>query len=377
MPARRHHPTMPPSAFPALAECPQYQSNPEVGQAAIRGTRIGATVEQVLTGQPTDEAYSIQELRYKYKEEEEEIAWAVETVRGLYPEGTADLEIEKEVILLDDNFEEVTFGTPDYYKAGHLSDLKTGQRRNYRRQMAVLSVGLMVRDGLSSMRVTLIWSKTREIEAWEWTLEEAAALVWPVVESVRAGGPARVNSYCSWCRKRETCAARVQAVNTLPVGLVESKDLGTFLGTMTPDERGNFLRTIKAARKYLEDADAAIVEWFMADPKAHAMTGYKVGTTFPKRIWENELEAGQKLRAKALEMGRDADQLWDTKLVGVTKVTKILGQAKPVKALVDSLLYTPPGEPAMVEDWGKVPAIAPGQDEPQKATIPKTAKETK
>lgn len=369
MPARRHHPTLPPSAFPALAECPQYKPSGEAGQAAIRGTRIGATVEQVLAGRQTDQAYSVQELRYKYKEEEEEIGWIVETVRALYPDGTADLEIENEITLLDDDFQEVTFGTPDYYKGGHLSDLKTGERRDYRRQMAVLSLGLMVRDGLTRMRVTLIWSKFRDTEAWEWSMEEAAALVWPVVESVRAGGAARVNKYCSWCGKRETCAKRVEAVNTLPVGLIESKDLGSFLATMTADERGNFLRTVKAARKYLEDADAAIVEWFMADPKAHAMTGYKMGLTSPNRIWHDELAAGVKLRAKALEMGRDADQLWDTKLAGVTKVKKLLGQAKPVKELIDGLLYSPPGVPAMVEDWGKVPAIA-GQDEAPKATIP-------
>ena len=361
MPARRHHPTLPPSSFPALAECPQCKSGSAPGDAAIRGTRIGATVEQFLQGRAVDEAYSPEELRYKYPAELEEIEWTVMTLRSLYdfPDLAPDhFEIEREIPLLDDSFQEVTFGTLDYYAGGHLSDLKTGEKRDYRRQMAVLSVGLMDRDGLDRMRVSILWSKFREVQTWEWTRAEAEELIWPVVESQRRGDPARPNSYCSWCSKRETCAARVEAVNSLPALLATQENLAVYMATLTPDARGELLRKIQVAAKWCEDAAKGIETWFMEDPDKRKITGFRLGETKPKRVWRNELEAGAKLADIAREKGKDPDALWDTKLVGSTKVHELLGRSKPVKDLVDSLLFTPDGKPAMVEDWAPVPQVA-------------------
>ena len=88
------------------------------------------------------------------------------------------------------------------------------------------------------------------------------------------------------------------------------------------------------------------------------ITGFRLGETKPKRVWRNELEAGAKLADIAREKGKDPDALWDTKLVGSTKVHELLGRSKPVKDLVDSLLFTPDGKPAMVEDWAPVPQVA-------------------
>lgn len=361
MPARRHHPTLPPSSFPALAECPQYKSGGEPGDAAIRGTRIGATVEAFLQGQRVDQAYSPEELRYKHKAEAEEVEWTILTLRGLYdfPDLAPDwLEIEAEVPLLDDAFQEVTFGTLDYYGKGHLSDLKTGERRDYRRQMAVLSVGLMDRDGLDRMRVSILWSKFREVDTWEWTREEAEALIWPVVDAVRSGEPASPCAYCSWCSKRETCGARVEAVNTLPAVLATQENLAVYMATLTPDARGELLRKIKVAAKWCEDAGKAIEAWFMADPDNRKMTGFRKGETKPNRVWANELEAGSKLADLAREKGKDPADLWETKLVGQTKVKELLGSGKAITTVIDGLLFRPEPKPAMVEDWAPAPALA-------------------
>jgi hypothetical protein len=43
--------------------------------------------------------------------------------------------------------EEVTFGSMDAYCKGHLFDLKTGQKRDYKQQMAAYALGVMQKSG--------------------------------------------------------------------------------------------------------------------------------------------------------------------------------------------------------------------------------------
>lgn len=369
MPARRHHPTLPPSSFPAFSKCARYQSNPVVGAAAIRGTRIGATLEEMMTGQKQEEAFDPEELRYKEPHLLEEIEWTYRELETLY-DGFAGLEVESEVQVLDDDFNEVTFGTADYYRAGHLADLKTGEKRSYRAQMALLSLGFMDRDGLDSMKVSLVWSKHREVETWEWSRAEVTAIVWPIIESVLRKDAPRPNDYCSWCQHRETCPARVKAVETIPLNIPTTGTLAAHLDTLTPPERAALIRRVQIAKKWCEDAEAAIEGWFLMDPEAHAIEGYKLGKSSPKRVWADEAAAAVALQTKAVELGKDAAPLF--RLVGATRVKEVLGTGKGVKSLVDSLLAKPEGKPAMVEDWtqGKTPILPGEAQEETKETTP-------
>lgn len=360
MPARRHHPTLAPSAFPALAKCAQYQGSLTVGAAAIRGTRIGATVEEILTGQKQEEAFDLNEIN---PDVAIEIAWTRTALEAIYGD-FVELEVEEEVAILDDEFREVTFGTADYYRYGHLADLKTGEKRSYREQMAALSLGFMDRDGLETMTVSLLWSRFQEVETWTWSRAEVEAIVWPIIHAVRASLPPVPNPYCSWCRKKETCSARTRAVSNLPLNIPTSGDLKAHMDAISPAERAHLIRQIQIAKKWCEDAETSIEDWFLSDPEAHAIEGYTLGKTSPKRAWANEATAAIALQTKALEMGKDPNQLMVTKVVPVTRVREILGNSKPVRELVDSLLVKPEGKPALVVDWsrgGKKNPILPGQ----------------
>lgn len=357
MPARRHHPTLPPSSFPAFSKCPRYRGSLTVGAAAVRGTRIGATIEEMATGEKQDEAYDPEFLRANEPLLLNEIEWIFSSLHVMY-NGLAGVEIEQEIPILDDNFEEVTFGTADYYRDGHLSDLKTGEKRSYIEQMAVLSLGFMDRDGIETMTVSLLWSKFREVETWTWSRAQVEAIVWAIINSVRQKLPPRPNSYCSWCRDKETCSARVKAVSALPLNMPTTGDLRDYLDTITPADRAAFIRQIQIAKKWCEDAETAVEDWFLADPEAHVIEGFKLGKTNPKRVWADEAAAAIALQAKAVEMGGNPALLVETHIVTAARIKAVLGHGKGVKDLVDSLLTKPEGKPALVEDW------APGKKNP-------------
>lgn len=372
MPARRHHPTLPFSSFPAFAKCAQYKSSSNVGPAAIRGTAIGATVEEMMTGQKQEEAYDPEILHDTDLPLFEEIAWIYRTLDTMY-DGFAGLEVEREVPLIDANFEEVSFGTCDYYRDGHLSDLKTGEKRSYRAQMAALSLAFMDRDGLDVMTVSIVWSKFQEVETWTWTRADVEDIVWPIIESkLRNDGP-RPNEYCGWCEKKETCEARTKTVANLPTNLPTTGKLQVFLDAITPGERAALIRQIAFAKKWCEDAENAIEEWFLADPEAHIIDGMKLGKSQPKRVWADEAAAAVALQAKATEMGKDPTQLTYVKIVAAARIKEVLGGGKAVKDLVDSLMVKPEGKPALVVDWtrGKKTQALPGeaQDEPETKEI--------
>lgn len=349
MSARRHHPTRGYSALPAIAKCARFKNSGESSAAGERGTRIHATVEWAL-GHEAKDAFTTEDLEAE-PELKEEVEWILFTLHNLYPESPATLDVETEIPLRDASFQEVTFGTYDYYAGGHLSDLKTGRKKDYRPQMAGLSLALMDREGIESMKVSLIWSQTREVETWSWTREEVENIVWRILESQDRQDPANPNENCIYCKDGETCPARVNAAYTLPVTLTTSENITAYAEKLTPDERGAFLRKLKVAKKWCEEAEEAMESWALGSPETNAITGYKVGLTKPKRVWANEGEAMVAIKAKAKEMGRSADNLVEIKMAGVTKVHEILGRSKAVVAMVDGLLVQPKGVPALLEDW--------------------------
>jgi len=350
MPARRHHPTLAPSSFPALAKCPQFKGSETVGEAAIRGTRIGATVEWLITGEAQAEAYGTEETTAELSYE---IGWILGSIHQIF-DSEFGLEVEREVSILDRNFEEVTFGTADYYHNGHLADLKTGERRDYTGQMAALSLGFMDRDGLDSMKVSILWSKTQEVQTWEWDRHTVEEIVWATIAEVLSNAPARPCDYCSWCRHKEVCPARIEAANSLPVNF-KPATLPAHLDASTAKQRGELLEKIKIARRWCEDAEAAIESWFLAAPEARPIAGYRLGMTSPRRVWKDELEAAKALQVKAVELGKDPYSLAQPKIVSLQRINDLLGRGKDLKDFIDSLMYAPDGKLALVEDKNSKP----------------------
>ena len=139
------------------------------------------------------------------KDYPEEIVWAAAYILSVT--GRKKLISEQRVSIMRDG-EEVTFGSMDAYCKGNLFDLKTGQKRDYKQQMAAYALGVMQKFGDKKLTCHLVYSKFKEVDKFDITIEEAKDIVYGIIDSVedptRSPWPC---DYCRWCGRSENCTA--------------------------------------------------------------------------------------------------------------------------------------------------------------------------
>ena len=140
--------------------------------------------------------------RNKYPKE---VIWSAQYIMSVV--GRKKLITEERISVMRDG-EEITFGSMDAYCKGHLFDLKTGQKRDYSQQMAAYALGVMQKYKEKKLTCHLVYSKTKEVEKFDLTREEAEDTVYAIVDSVndptRSPWPCE---YCAWCARKESCTA--------------------------------------------------------------------------------------------------------------------------------------------------------------------------
>jgi len=139
------------------------------------------------------------------KDYPEEIVWAAAYILSV--SGRKKLISEQRVSIMRGG-EEVSFGSMDAYCKGHLFDLKTGLKRDYKQQMAAYALGVMQKFGDKKLTCHLIYSKYKKAEKFDITIEEAEDIVYAIIDSVedptRSPWPC---DYCRWCGRKENCTA--------------------------------------------------------------------------------------------------------------------------------------------------------------------------
>jgi hypothetical protein len=108
-----------------------------------------------------------------------------------------------------------------------LFDLKTGQRRDYRPQMAFYALGLMQRYDERECEVHLVYSKYKETDVYTISRLEAEETVYGI--EARVKDPARKETlcdYCSWCGRRDECQTLTDMVKITLGEDFDSKDMG-------------------------------------------------------------------------------------------------------------------------------------------------------
>ena len=194
-----------PSNLPKLALCPCYEANPNAGPAAARGSALDAIFRARMQGVPDQ-----REMFYEPNAEDlAAIQWAMDTL-NLLAGGSTVLTCESECQISIPGFENP--GTADALIAGKLAhaDLKTGQKRNYREQMAAYALGLMEAHFASEWTAHLLFCDQRELVTLRFTYAEAKATVKKVIATYF--DPEKTPSpceYCGWCAKADTCPARL------------------------------------------------------------------------------------------------------------------------------------------------------------------------
>ena len=198
-----HHPHGP-STLPKLAKCIHFLGGKTAGEAASRGTLLHEEIADCLTtfSKPKDPSAKRGVDRAKK---------LIQDIRG----------IEEKFTLLDDCFDELTFGTIDVwgYTDGNLivADFKSGAMiggaESYLEQLAAYSLMVMEKEYEQECQVAIIPidDESTEYHLAKFTLEEAKNIVLPIFERIAKGDePPQENDGCNWCARRESCPVWVQ-----------------------------------------------------------------------------------------------------------------------------------------------------------------------
>lgn len=202
-----HHPTLPPSSFPMFAKCPCYKSG-ETGEAAESGSRQHALLAMML-----DDHQVIPEDKCGCSETEvEQVEWA----RGYIACRTTDKRlVEKRLTLMDDDFNEITFGTLDVVELVSeangdvlkIFDYKSGEDHGYQAQMAVYARMAMIAFGQNRCEVHEVYGRRRHYDEYRITLADTDFIM-DIIKNVQ--NPDKVPalcSFCNWCAQNGTCPA--------------------------------------------------------------------------------------------------------------------------------------------------------------------------
>lgn len=204
-----------PSSLPKIAVCPSFQSKGgDAGGPAERGTLMDEAFRHAVAG---DSSF-LDTL-------DERIAALSERFPGYQPEpGRAATEwtiqaahlIDSDIETREDHLRVTIAGIPTGGTADMLfpsrmehGDMKTGQIRNYREQMAAYALGFMDQFFADRWRAHLLFCDQRQIVTHDFTREEARGIVRGVIAEMNAPDRRAVpNEYCKWCGLYETCHAR-------------------------------------------------------------------------------------------------------------------------------------------------------------------------
>lgn len=299
-----------PSALPKLALCGQYQGKPHASAEAARGTIIDGAfrghamglLDEWPDGITKADAYNITWATYELRELADGAHWTAADdechlqIPGMPNGGTVD------ALCLDRRWS---------------ADIKTGQHRDYRAQMAAYALGGMERTGYDQWDTYIVWIDDPQIERITWTRHRAQAMVRQATDNV--GMPPKVNDYCGWCAKSLTCPARVStkdaalaAVDTLTVQdsgflalLNDPERLGQFLAAcQTLDD---FRDAAKEKARQLLEAGEKVPGWRLQKPRA---SEYLEAKHLAQAVQNGVIGAGDAIRAQGSISVKKAQQVW-------------------------------------------------------------------
>jgi len=193
----RHHPTLSPSSLDKKNECLHFTGKP-VGKAANRGTELHEKLADAFHRRetPTDPLL---------KRAADRARNYIASVQG----------IEEEVQLLDNDLNQISFGTVDLWgntQDGQLVlvDWKSGVQSpdSYLHQMAFYSLALMEQEDAEECQAVIVPIDNDDSEAFatSFTRESAAELIYPLIERIKANAEnPKENQFCNWCAKRKEC----------------------------------------------------------------------------------------------------------------------------------------------------------------------------
>jgi len=141
------------------------------------------------------------------------VVWAVEEAKRIC--GAGYIETNE----LRTQFKHPLFANPFTadgvcFEKGIILDLKTGQLRSYKAQLAAYCLALMTETWTQKASGVAIFCDQRESVHYDFTYAEARELVEGIINRTVAREPNDYTpgDYCGWCKYADTCPARVEPV---------------------------------------------------------------------------------------------------------------------------------------------------------------------
>ena len=239
-----HHKIRPPSSGGAQLICGEYRPDGRGSAATAKGTVQHEWLEDTLRG--------VKPRKEVPKDELANVNWAYDYVQETFD--LFKLKLETKVTILDDDFNEISFGTRDLWDGKNLGDFKSGEQHNYKPQMAYYVLGTCQQEGLDSVMVHEIYTKYFWVKSYEMTRREAQAIVDEITDNINKR-KLHQSEYCAWCKKRVTCPVFISAVEKVSAEIMPSSTLA-LENLTTPDALNKAMVFAKRVRRWCDAVEA-------------------------------------------------------------------------------------------------------------------------
>jgi len=202
--APRHHPIFAPSAFPALTHCLHFRNAGTETANAARGTSQHELLAKILTNQPIPEDVDANDLAC--------VEWAAQIINNCT--SAENREVEVGLMLLDEDWQELTFGTADVVSitpraTGDILvvvDYKSGSYKEYRPQLHMYARMAMQRHGVNRCECHILYGMDRHDETFTVNYDETNYII-DIINQINADqlGEEKANSFCQYCLHQPTC----------------------------------------------------------------------------------------------------------------------------------------------------------------------------
>jgi hypothetical protein len=240
-----------PSTLPKLAECALFEGASGTSAAAERGTAVDLAIRNLIAGGELDPMadvvgfdfspidFGVKQLKRLAKgsfieTREEYLAMAVP---GLSKLGTADAVCKEQK---------------------WVADIKTGQVRNYREQLAAYALACMEDNFDTSWTAHVIYVDQSMIRSYDFSYEEAKQITQRTIDrATSADAKPTPCEYCSWCKHYNNCHAIVRqaesAIALIPNINGNSIDAIRQRILATAESMGAFAKEWKLAEKEIAE----------------------------------------------------------------------------------------------------------------------------
>jgi len=270
-----------PSTLPKLGECALFEGAGGSSAAAERGTAVDLAIRNLISAENDVAivgedagaiAYGVEELTRLAKgsfveTREEYLAMAVP---GLSKLGTADAVCKEQK---------------------WVADIKTGQVRNYREQLAAYAFACMEDNFDTSWTAHVIYVDQKMIRSYDFSYEEAWQITQrTIARATNAEAKPTPCEYCSWCKHFNNCHAIVRqaesAIALIPEATGNSIEAIKERILSTPESLGSFIREWKLAEK--EIAEPLLGHLKTRLENGDEVAGWKLTSVIGRKFVETE-----------------------------------------------------------------------------------------